>query len=118
MPDNKSNITPDTVARMVMLVYGTMSNSDPFWCFVSVKPSQYDHLQKLVADKKLDLRTYVDDGLGEIIVSGEGVVPPNDVIKKISAMFNVPIRDLLKDYDMDAIISKEIERVKKEMGEA
>jgi len=119
MPNNKDSIaTPDHLARAVMLIYGTMSDSNPFWCFVSVKPSQYDNLQKLVVEKKLDIRNYVQDGLGEIIVSGEGIVPPGDVIKKVAAMCNVPIRDLLQDFDMDAIISKEIERVKKELGEA
>ena len=119
MPNNKNTIaTPDHLARMVMLIYGTMSDSNPFWCFVSVKPSQYAHLQKLVAEKKLDIRNFVQDGFGEIIVSGEGVVPPGDVIKKVAAMFNVPIRDLLQDFDMDAIIAKEIKRVKKELGEA
>jgi hypothetical protein len=55
---NKPEITPDHIARMVMLVYGTMSDANPFWCFVSVKPSQYANLQKLVAEKNLDLRNY------------------------------------------------------------
>lgn len=117
MPDNKPNVTPDQVARMVMLVYGTMSDNNPFWCFVAVKPSQHKRLQEKVANKTLDLRTYVEDGFGEIIVSGEGVIPPNDVIKKISASFGVPIRDLFREYDMDDVIAKEIERVKKELGE-
>lgn len=119
MPGKKDSIaTPDHLARMVMLIYGTMSDTNPFWCFVSVKPSQHSRLQRLVAEKKFDIRNFVKDGFGEIIVSGEGVVPPGDVVKKVAQMFNIPIRDLFRDdYDMDAIIAKEVERVKKELGE-
>ena len=70
MAGSKPDITPDHVARRVMLIYGTMSDSNPFWCFVSVKPSRYDHLQKLVAEKKLDIRNFVQDGFGEICGAG------------------------------------------------
>ena len=112
------DLSPDHVARMIMLVYGLMSDSKPFWCFVAVKPSLYDHLKGLVAEKKLDLRTYVEDGFGEIVVSGEGVLPPNEVIKTISTMFNVPMRQLFADVDPNEEINKKIEELKKEFGEA
>jgi hypothetical protein len=108
-------LTPDNVARMVTLVYGKMVDSNPFWCFVTVKPSQMKAFAQRVKDKKLDLRTYVDDGFGEIVVSGEGVLPPRDVIKTVAAMFNVPIRQLFADVNFDDVINKEIERLKKEL---
>jgi len=103
------------VARIVMLVYGLMSNSNPFWCFVAVKPTRYKELQGLVAAKKLDLRNYVADGFGEIVVSGEGVVPPNDVVKTVAKMFDVPVRKLFDDVDPNDAISKEIEKLKNEV---
>jgi hypothetical protein len=111
------NITPDHVARMVMLTFGKMADSKPFWCFVAVKPSRQDELNKHISNKAFDINNFEKDGYGEIVVSGEGVIPPNDIIKKVAAMFNVAIRDFFKDVDQDAVITKEIERVKKELGQ-
>ena len=108
------NITPDHVARVVMLVYGLMSNSKPFWCFVAVKPTRYKELQELVASKKFDLRAYESDGFGEIIVSGEGVTPPNDVVKTVAKMFDVPVKKLFDGADPDIQINAEVERLKRD----
>jgi hypothetical protein len=108
------NVTPDSVARVVMLVYGLMSNSNPFWCFVAVKPSRYKELQDLVAKKTFDIRTYEADGFGEIVVSGEGVTPPTEVVTTVAKMFDVPVKKLFDDTNPDEVIAKEVERVKKE----
>ena len=113
-----NHMTPDDVARLVTLIYGTMGDSKPFWCFVAVKPSKYAQLQKLATNKTLDIKKYEEDGFGEIVVSGEGVIPPNDVIKTVATMFNTPISKLFQDVDADAVIAREIERIKKEMGES
>ena len=118
MTNKEPHITPDHVARMVMLTYGKMFNSQPFWCFVAVKPSRFEEVTQIVAAKILDINNFVKDGYGEIVVSGEGVIPPNEVISKVAAMFNVPVRDLFKDVEVDDIIAKEIERVKRELGNA
>ena len=118
MTDTESlDVTPDHVSRMVMLVYGVMSNSNPFWCFVAVKPTHYNLLMRKIKDKTFDIRTYVEDGFGEIVVSGEGVIPPNDIVKTVATMFDTPVRKLFADVDMDTEIAKEIERVKKELGD-
>lgn len=109
------DLSPDNVARAVTLVYGKMHDSNPFWCFVTVKPSRMDEFRQRVKDRKLDLRTYVDDGFGEIVVSGEGAIPPRDVVKTVASMFNVPIRQLFADVNMDDVIGKEIEQLKKEL---
>ena len=115
MSDTQSpNLAPDHIARVVMLVYGIMSNSAPFWCFVAVKPSRYKELQEIVASKTFDIRRYEEDGFGEIVVSGEGVTPPNDVVKTVAKMFDVPVRKLFDGTDPDAAIAKEIERLKDE----
>ena len=111
MPDKKTP-APDDVARVVMLVYGLMSNSNPFWCFVAVKPTRYKELQALVAQKTFDIRTYEADGFGEIVVSGEGVTPPNDVVKAVAQMFDVPVRKLFDEADPNIASSKEIEKLK------
>ena len=107
------NLAPDHVARVVMLVYGLMSNSQPFWCFVAVKPSRYKELQGLVAGKNFDIRTYEKQGFGEIVVSGEGVTPPNDVVQAVAKMFDVPVKKLFDESDPNIAIANEIERLKK-----
>lgn len=111
-------LTPDHVARAVMMVFGKMADTRPFWCFLAVKPSCRQEVLRRVADKTLDLPRFEEEGLGEIIVSGESAVPPNEVVKTVAAMFSIPIRQLFADIDMDAEIAKEIERLKKEMGVA
>lgn len=118
MKSKDTPITPDDVARLVMLTFGTMVDTKPFWCFVAVKPSRQDELNKRIASKTFDINNFEKDGFGEIVVSGEGVIPPNDVIKKVSELFNVPIRDFFQPFDQDKVISKEIERVTKELGES
>jgi len=112
-----SNINPDNVGRMVMLAYGLMSDSKPFWCYVAVKPSRYDELRRIIAGKKFDIRNYEKEGFGEIIVSGESVIPPQDVTKKVASMFKIPIRQLFADIDPKEEITKEIERLNNESGE-
>jgi len=106
------NLAPDHVARVVMLVYGLMSNSNPFWCFVAVKPTRYKELQTLVASKQFDIRNYVADGFGEIVVSGEGVVPPANVMQTVAKMFDVPVKKFLEDVDPEDEIAKGIKALK------
>jgi hypothetical protein len=109
-----ATITPDVVGRMVMLAYGVMSNSEPFWCYVAVKPTQYDHVKKIA--KTLDIRNFEKEGYGEIIVSGEGLLPPSDVTKQVAAMFGVSIRQLFADIDPNDAIGKEMDRLIREAG--
>lgn len=111
------DLTPDNIARGVMFIFGKLPDGSPFWCFVAVKPSRRVELVEKVKNRTLDLTQYVNDGFGEIIVSGESPMPPREVIKTISQMFNVPIRKLFADVDMDKVIRDEIEAIKKELGE-
>jgi len=111
------NLAPDHVARVVMLVYGVMSNSKPFWCFVAAKPTRYKELQALVAAKTFDIRKYEEDGFGEIVVSGEGVTPPNDVVQTVAKMFDVPVKKLFDDANPDVEIAKSIDELKKKSDE-
>ncbi len=112
------DLSPDNVARMVVLVFGKTAESQPFWCFVALKPSMRPEVSQKIRDKTLDLTRFVEDGYGEIVVSGESAMPPRDVLKTVAAIFNVPVRSLFADFDFDAEISKEIELLKKEFGDA
>ncbi|MBY0406883.1 MAG: hypothetical protein K2Q01_04270, partial [Rickettsiales bacterium] len=82
----------------------------------AVKPSLRAEVVAKVKAKTLQLASFVDDGYGEVIVSGDTAMPPREVIKQVAEIFQVPIRDLFKDIDMDAVIAKEVERLKKELG--
>jgi hypothetical protein len=60
----------DEVARVMVLLTGQMDHGGPFWCWVAVKPSQYEDFQLAQSAGTIDL--YDFDPFGEIIVSGEG----------------------------------------------
>ncbi len=110
-------ITPDHVARLVMFTYGKMVDGKPFWCYLAVKPSRKDELVGKINTKTFDINRYEPEGYGEIVVSGEGVMPPTPVIKKVAEMFNVTLREMFQEFDADAVITKEVERVKGELGD-
>ena len=112
------DLSPDNIARVVVLVFGKLADARPFWCFVTVKPSRRADFNQKVQTKTLDLTRYVEDGFGEIVVSGESLMPPREVLKDVATLFNVPIRQLFADFDFDAEITKEIEKLKKELGDA
>ena len=109
-------VTQDHVARLITMAFGMMSNAKPFWCFVAVKPSRFLEMQKLIAAKTFDINLFVGLGMGEVVVSGEGIMPSNDVVKKVAQLFGLTVRELFKDVDADDIIAKEIERVKQELS--
>ncbi len=111
------DLSPDNIARTVVLVFGKLADASPFWCFVTVKPSRRADFNERVKAKTLDLTRYVEDGFGEIVVSGESAVPPREVLKDVAAMFNVPVRSLFSEFDMDSEIAREIEKLKKELNE-
>lgn len=110
-------LTPDNVARAVMMLFGKMADSNPFWVFVAVKPTRRAELAQRVKSKTLEITRFVEEGFGEIIVSGESLFPPRDVLKTLSEMFSIPMRDLFADVDFDAAVAKEIEKLSKEMGD-
>lgn len=116
MTNNQYDLSPDNVARMVTMVFGKMADGNPFWCIVAIKPSCIQQVSGLIRSKTLDLTTFVDDGFGEIVVSGEGLMPPTDVLKSVAKLFNVPLRRMFDHFNMDEVINKEIEELKKRLG--
>ena len=82
MTDKKPN--PDAT-RTIVLVYGMLESGGPFWVFVAVKPSRYQPFLTAQKDGSLDLRQF--ESYGEIIVSGEGRMPPDEVTLKIAEMY-------------------------------
>ncbi len=77
--------TNNDLTRTIVLVYGILENSNPFWVFVAVKPSKYQSFLKAQKDGTLNLYQFTD--YGEIIVSGAGTSPPDDVTIKVAEMY-------------------------------
>jgi hypothetical protein len=76
---------PDNVSRVIMLLYGKMDHGGPFWCYVAVKPSQFEAFKAAEAAGKIDLYNF--EPYGEVIVSAEGQTPPEDVTLKVAEMY-------------------------------
>ena len=71
--------------RTIVLVYGLLENGNPFWVFVAVKPSQYQPF--ITAQKNGSLNLYQFAPYGEIIVSGIGKSPPDEITIKVAEMY-------------------------------
>lgn len=101
-------VDPDQLSRIVMLAYGQMDHGGPYWCYVAVRPSRFDEFQATLATKKYNIQHFVQDGYGEVIVSGEGVTPPGEVTKQVAKMFDIPIKQLFTQTDQKSIILNKI----------
>ena len=77
--------TNNDLTRTIILVYGLLENGNPFWVFVAVKPSKYQDFMKAQKDGSLNLYQFTT--YGEIIVSGVGTSPPDDITIKVAEMY-------------------------------
>ena len=102
---------PDNISRIIMLVYGTMEHGGPFWCYVAVKPSMYDAFKQAEGQGTLDL--YEFEPYGEIIVSAEGEVPPDEVTIKVAEMYGTDPSQFFQPIDPKQVISEKIEELKR-----
>lgn len=71
--------------RTIVLVYGLLEDGNPFWVFVAVKPSQYQNFINAQKDGSLNLYQFAP--YGEIIVSGVGKSPPDEITIKVAEMY-------------------------------
>lgn len=97
---------PDDVARIIVLLFGRMDQGAPFWCYVAVKPSQYDAFKAAQDGGSIDL--YDFEAFGEVIVSGEGECPPTHVTEEVARMYETDARTFFRDIDPIAEINKRI----------
>lgn len=108
--DDAEKYNPDAISRIIMLVYGKMESGGPFWCYVAVKPSMYDAFKTAETAGTLDL--YKFEPYGEIIVSGEGKTPPEEVTKKVAEMYNTDPARFFEPMDPKKVIEEKIEQLK------
>ncbi len=110
-----SSVDPDNISRIVVLTYGpTKDGKDAYWCYVAVKPSEYDRFNANLQAGKIDPQTFEEDGYGEIVVSGDGLLPPQEVTQKVAHMFNIPINQLFKSANPAQDIENKINSLAKD----
>ena len=106
---------PDNLSRIIMLLYGKMDHGGPFWCYVAVKPSQFEAFKTAEASGAIDLYNFTP--FGEVIVSAEGSTPPEDVTLKVAEMYGADASTFFQPIDPIAEISKKIDQIKAQDGE-
>lgn len=84
----------DDQKRIIVLIYGMLENGNPFWLFAAVKPNKYQAFMAAQKDGQIDL--YHFEPFGEIIVSGEGKSPPDEVTLKVAEMYQTDPETLMQ----------------------
>lgn len=86
-PDNE-------LKRIIVLIYGLLENGQPFWTFAAVRPLRYQDFLMAHKENKINLYQFID--FGEIIVSGEGRSPPDDITLKVAEMYQTDPASLMQ----------------------
>lgn len=95
-----TNPAPDDSKRTIVLIYGMLENGNPFWVFAAVKPSKYQPFIAAQKDGTIDLYNF--EPFGEIIISGEGKSPPDEIILKVAEMYQTDPATLMNLTDAPA----------------
>lgn len=104
----------DTLSRVIMLLYGKMDHGGPFWCYVAIKPSQFNAFKAAEAAGTIDLYNF--DAYGEVIVSAEGQTPPEEVTLKVAEMYGADPSTFFQPIDPLAEIDRKISEMKTQDG--
>ncbi len=106
---------PDNVSRIIMLLYGKMDHGGPFWCYVAIKPSMFEGFKAAEAKGAIDLYNFTE--FGEVIVSGEGQTPPEEVTLKVAELYGADASTFFQPIDPIAEIGKKIDELKANEGD-
>jgi hypothetical protein len=98
MSNNDADLK-DAITRTIVLIYGILKDGDPFWLYAAVKPSKYQAF--LAAQKDGTLNVYEFAPFGEIVVSGKGKSPPDEVTLKVAEMYQTDPAKLFQPGDTD-----------------
>lgn len=114
-PATPNKYDPDNLSRVIMLLYGKMDHGGPFWCYVAIKPSQFDAFKQAETAGSIDLYNF--EPFGEVIVSAEGQTPPEDVTLKVAEMYGADPSTFFQPIDPLEEINKKIEEMRAQDGE-
>ena len=102
-----ATIDRDNVSRLVVLVRGLMETRGSYWCYVAVKPSLAKKFKNAIASK-YNIQNFVKDAYGEVIVSGKGRTPPQEVTEKVAEIYGIDPKSLAEgdtEVDIDKILA-------------
>ncbi len=109
-------LQPDEVARIIVLARGRMEQGGNYWCYLSVKPSRYKTFQQAIA-QYYNIQHFDQDGFGEVIVSGEGEVPPEAVTQQVATIFSVPVAELFSLTDPERALEVRLSALQAQASE-
>ncbi len=104
----------DTLSRVIMLLYGKMDHGGPFWCYVAIKPSQFNAFKEAETAGSIDLYNF--DAYGEVIVSAEGETPPEEITLKVAEMYGADPSTFFQPIDPLGEIDRKIAEMKAQDG--
>jgi hypothetical protein len=84
----------DVGRQIIALIYGKFEDGKPFWVFAAVKPSKYQAM--LAAHKSGKLDMYHFEPYGEIIISGDGKRPPDEIVRRVAELYQTSPQALLQ----------------------
>ncbi len=114
-PPEQTGPDPDAIARVIVLVYGLLDGTRPFWCYVAVKPSQYKPFLEAQTAGTLNLHNFTP--FGEIIISGEGSQPPEEVTIKVAEVYQTDAKQFFQPIDPEAEVAKKVQEHEKKKAE-
>ena len=97
---------PDDLTRIIVLIYGMMESGQAFWVYAAVKPSRYQPFLDAHKEGKIDLHQFLP--FGEIIVSGEGKSPPEDITLKVAQMYQTDPAKTFQPADVEKEVEKRV----------
>ena len=83
--------------RVINVLYGILQDGNPFWVFVAIKKNRFTDFKEAQERGKIDLEKF--EPWGELIISGEGVSPPLDVVARVANMYQTDAEKLAKNLD-------------------
>lgn len=89
----------DLHTRTIVLIYGLLNDGGSFWLYAAVKPSKYQAFMAAQKDGTLNLYEFMP--YGEIIISGKGKSPPDEVTLKVAEMYQTDPETLLAHSQSD-----------------
>lgn len=92
----------DASGEVIMLLYGLMDHGGPFWCYVAIRPSQFEAFSAAQAAGEIDLYNF--DAFGKVIDSGEGEQPPRQVTERVAELRGADPHSFFQQIDPLAII--------------
>ena len=100
-----ASVDADQVSRIIMLIYGKLEDGGPFWCYVAVKPSQFEAFKAAEAAGSINLYEFTE--FGEVIVSAAGQTPPDEVTRQVAEMYGADPSSFFQPIDpIEAVDTK------------